>query len=53
MFQSFAENDAVRMLTMNCGHKPYLSALHSKVGGNWPITLKFTFNLTNHIEVYI
>ncbi|GAB1603875.1 uncharacterized protein LOC106868605 isoform X1 [Argonauta hians] len=27
---SLAESDAVRLLTCNCGHKPYLNAIHSK-----------------------
>lgn len=27
---SLAEADAVRLLTCNCGHKPYLNAIHSK-----------------------
>ena len=29
--QALADNDAVRLLTLNCGHKPYINAIHSKV----------------------
>lgn len=28
--QALADNDAVRLLTLNCGHKPYINAIHSK-----------------------
>ncbi|XP_052267989.1 uncharacterized protein LOC127869450 isoform X1 [Dreissena polymorpha] len=28
--KNLADNDAVKLLTLNCGHKPYLQALHSK-----------------------
>lgn len=28
--RTLSENDAVRLLTLNCGHKPYINALHSK-----------------------
>ncbi|KAL5019742.1 hypothetical protein ScPMuIL_002634 [Solemya velum] len=28
--KSLAEADAVRLLTLNCGHKPYINAIHSK-----------------------
>ncbi|XP_052786989.1 uncharacterized protein LOC128222153 isoform X2 [Mya arenaria] len=28
--KALSDNDAVRLLTLNCGHKPYISALHSK-----------------------
>ncbi|XP_041356433.1 uncharacterized protein LOC121373745 [Gigantopelta aegis] len=28
--RNLAEADAVRLLTLNCGHKPYLNAVHSK-----------------------
>lgn len=28
--RALSENDAVRLLTLNCGHKPYINALHSK-----------------------
>ena len=31
VFQALADNDAVRLLTLNCGHKPYINAIHSKV----------------------
>ena len=34
--QSMAEADAVRLLTLNLGHKPYLSAMQSKVGCEIP-----------------
>lgn len=37
MFQNLAEADVVRLLSLNCGHKPYINAIHSKVStSGWP-----------------
>ncbi|KAK3578384.1 hypothetical protein CHS0354_025478 [Potamilus streckersoni] len=44
--QSLAENDAVRLLTLNCGHKPYLSAIHSK---NVYYVLKASLSILHNI----